>query len=150
MIDIDKTAIIESCLLKTANRIQEIQAAIDGANDAIVNDTKSSMGDKYETSREMAQQELSRLQQQLNQALQDQEILTNLPDQASSVVGLGKFGDYESIQLPLSKFHRTSETWGAHRDGGVQAIADWRFIVWKGILDEITFQGKSIKILAIQ
>ena len=30
------------------------------------NDTKSSMGDKYETSREMMQQEITRIQNQLN------------------------------------------------------------------------------------
>ena len=37
------------------------------------NDTKSSMGDKYETSREMMQQEITRIQNQLNEVLVQQE-----------------------------------------------------------------------------
>lgn len=37
------------------------------------NDTKSSMGDKYETSREMMQQEITRIQNQLNEVLIQQE-----------------------------------------------------------------------------
>lgn len=150
MMDIDKTAIIESCLLKTANRIQEIQAAIDGANDAIVNDTKSSMGDKYETSREMAQQELSRLQQQLNQALQDQEILTNLPDQASSVVGLGSLVITNQFNYLLASSIGPVKL-GEHTVMVVSKQSPIGALLFgKGISDEITFQGKLIKILAIQ
>ncbi|MGN0021244.1 MAG: hypothetical protein ACI35Z_10640 [Sphingobacterium hotanense] len=86
---IDKKEIVELCLKKTQTRVDEIQVAIDAANDAIINDTKSSMGDKYETSREMAQQELSRLQSQLNQANRDLDILINLPESTNALVGMG-------------------------------------------------------------
>lgn len=86
---IDKKEIVERCLEKTQTRVDEIQVAIDAANDAIINDTKSSMGDKYETSREMAQQELSRLQSQLNQANRDLDILINLPESTNALVGMG-------------------------------------------------------------
>ncbi|MCT1526374.1 hypothetical protein [Sphingobacterium hotanense] len=86
---IDKKEIVELCLEKTQTRVDEIQVAIDAANDAIINDTKSSMGDKYETSREMAQQELSRLQSQLNQANRDLDILINLPESSNAIVGMG-------------------------------------------------------------
>lgn len=86
---IDKKEIVELCLEKTQTRVDEIQVAIDAANDAIINDTKSSMGDKYETSREMAQQELSRLQSQLNQANRDLDILINLPESTNALVGMG-------------------------------------------------------------
>lgn len=86
---IDKKEIVELCLEKTQTRVDEIQVAIDAANDAIINDTKSSMGDKYETSREMAQQELSRLQNQLNEANRDLDILINLPESTNALVGMG-------------------------------------------------------------
>ena len=36
------------------------------------NDTKSSMGDKYETGREMLQQEINNIQRQLNEVLNQQ------------------------------------------------------------------------------
>ncbi|MGD1319830.1 hypothetical protein [Chryseobacterium sp. 2R14A] len=42
------------------------------------NDTKSSMGDKYETGREMLQQEINNLQGQLNEVLKQQDFLKNI------------------------------------------------------------------------
>lgn len=43
----------------------EIKSEIANLREGIANDSKSSMGDKYETSREMSQQEINRLEQQL-------------------------------------------------------------------------------------
>ncbi|WP_299177998.1 hypothetical protein [uncultured Chryseobacterium sp.] len=42
------------------------------------NDTKSSMGDKYETGREMLQQEINNLQRQLNEVLHQQTLIQRL------------------------------------------------------------------------
>ena len=42
------------------------------------NETKSSMGDKYETTREMVQQEINNLQVQLNENLKAQSVLKTL------------------------------------------------------------------------
>lgn len=42
------------------------------------NDTKSSMGDKYETGREMLQQEINNLQIQLNEVLKQQDFLKTI------------------------------------------------------------------------
>jgi len=42
------------------------------------NDTKSSMGDKYETGREMLQQEINNLQVQLNEVLKQQHFLKTI------------------------------------------------------------------------
>jgi len=42
------------------------------------NDTKSSMGDKYETGREMLQQEINNLQVQLNEVLNQKAVLESL------------------------------------------------------------------------
>lgn len=42
------------------------------------NETKSSMGDKYETSREMMQQEITRIQNQLNEVLIQQELFLKI------------------------------------------------------------------------
>ncbi|MBK0382446.1 hypothetical protein I5M32_05675 [Pedobacter sp. SD-b] len=48
-----------------ADKQLNLQADIAALRDGIANDSKSSMGDKYETSREMSQQEINRLEQQL-------------------------------------------------------------------------------------
>ncbi|OAQ42333.1 hypothetical protein A5893_04275 [Pedobacter psychrophilus] len=50
-----------SLLLDKQSNLQKEIAAL---RDGIANDSKSSMGDKYETSREMSQQEINRLEQQ--------------------------------------------------------------------------------------
>ncbi|KQT17663.1 hypothetical protein ASG31_09740 [Chryseobacterium sp. Leaf404] len=48
------------------------------------NDTKSSMGDKYETGREMLQQEINNLQVQLNEVLKQQDLLSTISCKESS------------------------------------------------------------------
>ena len=87
--DWNKEEVVGYCLEKCRNRVQEIQSAMDSAQDAILNDTKSSMGDKYETSREMAQQEISRLQNQLKQAEIDLDKINNLDLHSSELVRMG-------------------------------------------------------------
>lgn len=52
-------------------------------------DTKSSMGDKYETSREMLQQEINNLQLQLNEATGQVMQLEKLPLKANTTVSNG-------------------------------------------------------------
>lgn len=53
------------------------------------NDTKSSMGDKYETGREMLQQEINNLQRQLNEALNQQAVLQKITSDPSEKVQNG-------------------------------------------------------------
>lgn len=53
------------------------------------NDTKSSMGDKYETGREMLQQEINNLQIQLNEVLKQRDFLKNLSAKPSLKVEKG-------------------------------------------------------------
>lgn len=56
------------CLNFADDRIRSAEQAILSAQEASVDDTKSSAGDKYETTREMMQQEISRNQTQLHEA----------------------------------------------------------------------------------
>jgi len=53
------------------------------------NDTKSSMGDKYETGREMLQQEINNIQRQLNEVLNQQGFLQKLSTETCSKVQNG-------------------------------------------------------------
>lgn len=77
-----------------ANRLQEkntyLQQLIDDLR-ASNNDTKSSMGDKYETSREMMQQEITRIQNQLNEVLIQQEQFAKIGVNTNNVIGLGSY-----------------------------------------------------------
>ncbi len=53
------------------------------------NDTKSSMGDKYETSREMLQQEIDRIQGQFNEVEKQEAVFKTIQTKDYKKIGLG-------------------------------------------------------------
>ena len=57
---ISKSQLYELCLTFIQNRIENIEYSLQQARQASNDDTKSSAGDKYETTREMMQQEMDR------------------------------------------------------------------------------------------
>lgn len=67
-----KELLFKSCLSLLAQKESALKAEIAQLREGIANDSKSSMGDKYETSREMSQQEINRLEQQLGLIEQQQ------------------------------------------------------------------------------
>ena len=60
-----RESVIKQVLSSLEQNEANIKTEIANLRDGIANDSKSSMGDKYETSREMSQQEINRLEQQL-------------------------------------------------------------------------------------
>src|SRR5690606_2119881 len=94
----EKELILEYCKDLVNKRIQEIQTAIGDATSALQEETKSSAGDKYETSREMIQQDLNRYQQQLTIAGQDMNTLDKLTSskQKSHAVSIGSLVQTDS------------------------------------------------------
>ena len=75
-------------------KIQNLQKLIEETR-ASSNDTKSSMGDKYETGREMLQQEINNLQIQLNGFSNSMNILKNINPVPHQSVGLGSVVETE-------------------------------------------------------
>ena len=84
----NKPELLELIKQKISEKIQKLEQLI-AETRASNNDTKSSMGDKYETSREMLQQEINNLQLQLNEQLKSQQILKNIQPIAHKIVSLG-------------------------------------------------------------
>lgn len=85
-------ALLAQCATLITEKIKQIQTSLDLSQDSLVSDTKSSAGDKYETSREMIQQDLDRLQGQLREAKKDQQLLQSigsLPPSKEQRVRLG-------------------------------------------------------------
>lgn len=74
----NKTELIKLINQKLSEKIQNFEKLISETR-ASNNDTKSSMGDKYETGREMLQQEINNLQVQLNEVLKQQDFLKTIP-----------------------------------------------------------------------
>jgi len=75
----DKASLLSLIKEKLTEKIENFEKLISETR-ASSNDTKSSMGDKYETGREMLQQEINNLQVQLNEILKQKDFLkTVLP-----------------------------------------------------------------------
>lgn len=84
----DKSKILETVKNKLIDKIQKFESLI-AETRASNNETKSSMGDKYETSREMVQQEINNLQRQLNESLNQQALIQKITGEFSSKVQNG-------------------------------------------------------------
>ncbi|QWT85866.1 hypothetical protein KBP46_20900 [Chryseobacterium sp. PCH239] len=84
----NKQEIINIIKAKAADKIQYFENLIADTR-ASNNDTKSSMGDKYETGREMLQQEINNLQRQLNEVLNQQAVLQKITSDPSEKVQNG-------------------------------------------------------------
>ncbi|MDC8104884.1 hypothetical protein ACNFU2_08635 [Chryseobacterium sp. PTM-20240506] len=77
--------IIKEKLSERAQKFELLIAETRASN----NDTKSSMGDKYETGREMLQQEINHLQRQLNEVLNQQALIQKIVTEPSFKVQNG-------------------------------------------------------------
>ncbi|MDR6369084.1 transcription elongation GreA/GreB family factor [Chryseobacterium bernardetii] len=84
----NKQEIINIIKAKAADKIRYFENLISETR-ASNNDTKSSMGDKYETGREMLQQEINNLQRQLNEVLNQQAVLQKITSDPSEKVQNG-------------------------------------------------------------
>jgi len=84
----DKSKLLDTVKTKLSEKIQKFEKLIEDTR-ASNNDTKSSMGDKYETGREMLQQEINNLQRQLNEALSQQTLLRKVNTESSVKVQNG-------------------------------------------------------------
>lgn len=74
---INKEELVNVIKSKIKDKIKSLEKLI-AETRASNNETKSSMGDKYETGREMLQQEINNLQVQLNEVIKQQSILQKL------------------------------------------------------------------------
>ncbi|MES2418677.1 MAG: 3-oxoacyl-ACP synthase [Bacteroidota bacterium] len=75
-----KSALYQLCLKFIEERIQTAETALQQAREASIDDTKSSAGDKYETSREMMQQDIDRNKRLLIDAEENQKVLNSIKD----------------------------------------------------------------------
>lgn len=70
--------------------ISEIERVITERREAMHNETKSSMGDKYETTREMLQQDINMNIERLNKAKQDLATLQRIePNNSTEIINEG-------------------------------------------------------------
>jgi hypothetical protein len=75
-----KSEVYQLCINLVKNRIETAETALAQAQEASNDDTKSSAGDKFETTREMMQQDIGRNKRLLADAKQNLHVLENLHD----------------------------------------------------------------------
>ncbi|GAA4201245.1 hypothetical protein GCM10022289_14320 [Pedobacter jeongneungensis] len=81
-----KSTLYQLCLTFIQNRIENIEYSLQQARQASNDDTKSSAGDKYETTREMMQQEMDRNNKLLYEAGQQKIALQQIENVESDQV----------------------------------------------------------------
>lgn len=84
----NKSEILQIIQDKLSAKIENLERLIDETR-ASNNETKSSMGDKFETSREMVQQEINTLQIQLNENRNARNSLKHINTNLHQTIGLG-------------------------------------------------------------
>ena len=85
----DKKALFQHISSIISEKISTLQADIADLQKGMAEDSKSSAGDKFETAREMAQQELGKLSTQLNEQQRLKSLIANQSADKSQQVELG-------------------------------------------------------------
>ncbi|UOE40414.1 GreA/GreB family elongation factor [Chryseobacterium suipulveris] len=90
----NKTEILNLVQEKISEKIRNLERLISETRESN-NETKSSMGDKYETGREMVQQEINNLQIQLNENMKSETLLKTINPVPHKTVGFGSIVETE-------------------------------------------------------
>lgn len=144
----DKEYLLEHVRTLAQEKVKNLEEMIVSTR-ASNNDTKSSMGDKYETSREMLQQEINRLLSQQSEVNNQLDVLQNINTKPSAVVGLGAY-----VETSMGNFY-ISESFGKLNVNGkavitVSANAPLvQSMLKKRTGEEFELNGKNQKILSI-
>ncbi len=99
----EKEHLLNEIQLQLDMRIAALEQAVEAAKESRDSDTKSSAGDKYETGREMAQQEMDKQQAQLAKTrLMKLDLSRINPEQKMSEAGFGSLVSCDSGNYFLS------------------------------------------------
>lgn len=145
-----KEEIINEIIRQLDDRISFLKQSIQAAKESRDNETKSSVGDKYETGRAMVQMELEKNQVQLNKTETLKSSLTKIAiDKPSKQVEFGSFvqttqGQY-FIAIPFGKVEVNGSP--VFCISMVSPIG--QILAGKRAADRVSFQGKEIEIQEI-
>lgn len=134
--------ILDEKIIHFENMIEDLRASN--------TDTKSSMGDKYETSREMLQQEVMRVQKQLANVQEQKQILSRMRDTTNKNIAFGSIvktsvGNFV-IAISIGKFKVDEETYISVSEQTPLA----QQLIGKTIGDTFLFQQKEAQILEVE
>lgn len=145
-----KSSLYQLCLTFIENRIENIEYSLQQARQASNDDTKSSAGDKYETTREMMQQEMDRNSKLLYEAGQQKIALQQIEHvEASKIVKNGSLiltseGNFY-ISISAGELKHDEKTFFAVS----QASPIGKLFIGKKVKEELNFNGKKYLIQEI-
>jgi len=145
-----KESVYQHIMLLIENKIDAARLNIQSAKESRDNETKSSVGDKYETGRAMMQIELEKNRVQLNKALNLKNELEQIdPNTKTQRIGFGSMvitniGSY-FISIGIGKLRIEKESIFCIS----LASPIGKFLHNKKVGDKFVFQGKEIIILEI-
>ncbi|UKN03023.1 3-oxoacyl-ACP synthase [Paracrocinitomix mangrovi] len=132
------------------DRIATIKAAIDDAQASANNETKSTAGDKHDTSRAMMQLEVEQKSKQLSETLKLKETLGKFSDQnTSAIVGLGSVVETSAANYYISISAGKLNAGGSDYFAVSGASPIGQLLLGKKAGDIAQFNGKKIEISAV-
>lgn len=145
-----KLVLLNQCIAEVKQKVLEVFKGINQAQESLESDTKSSAGDKYETAREMIQQDLNRYHEQLDKTQRDLSILQRLDiNFTHSNVQLGSLviTDLAFYFIAVSLGRTVSEGESIMVISPLSPIG--RLLIGKSVGEQIYFNGKEQMILDI-
>ena len=146
----DKVAVHASTLLALSNKIASLQEILEDTYKSTLDDSKSSAGDKHETSIAMVQLEQEKLTNQLNEFLKQQRILLSInPTSRHQLIQLGSLVEtkqawyYFSIGIGLISIENTA-VFAINPDSPLG-----RLLMKKKAGESVTFNGMVTEIIAV-
>lgn len=145
-----KSSLYRYCQDQLQGKIQVIQSALASITESRDNETKSSVGDKYETGRAMMQLEEEKYRTQLANVLQSKSIFDRIdPKQAPQKVEIGSL-----VQTDQGWYYLAVAIGKATLHGKTIFIISTdapvgRLLMHKKAGDQIAFQGRKFSILNI-
>ena len=145
-----KAHLLQQCLELVDNRIKEIQQSIKHFQQAANEDSKSSMGDKYETNRAMMHLEKEKASSQLNQYLKMRQVLDSIRIKKSEKVEIGSIVKTQNGTYFISVGLGPLDVDGEKYFVISAASPIGQELIGKKMGDTIIFRGQKDQILEIE
>ncbi len=149
MPELTKETVLTYCHELLDDKVETLLSEIAKVEESASNETKSSMGDKYETGREMMMQEKGKLNDRLQLLLDQKMALSTIKKQLHETIRQGSL-----VHTTLGVYFIVAAIGSIKiKDGQVFVISQSaplaKEMMGKKVGDEIAFNGRSQKILDI-
>lgn len=145
-----KKALLQFCWDHVEGRSNRLKQSLDGLQESLDSETKSTAGDKHETGRAMVQLEQEKLAQQVLELEQTRNILKKIDiERKSNSIGLGSL-----VKTSLANYFIAISAGSFQHEGGIVHCISAKapiaqLLMGKSVGDDFIFNGKSQSILTV-